>query len=251
MKALAGSYWGFITETLVAIYKAIVRLILNYTVPTCFTQESSTHMDKLEVIPNKGLRIAVAIKRPRCPTSEPRLVFSPEGALTAVLSAILYQCIPTYATQSCIHLPFCPRPSGTTSRPHTTVSLEACELEVTTPSPSSHLWWRSGRGNLLLGQTPLTKSNDRGDRPVSGTQQSAHSHSHSNRPSWTTAALVIPKRPFPALIRLLHIVGSVCMSVCLFCFSVCLSARSMTVCLSNCRAHLGDSLPSWAAGLRS
>ena len=58
MKALAGSSRGFKTETSVATYKAIVRPILNYAAPICFTQISSTHLDKLEVIQNKALRIA-------------------------------------------------------------------------------------------------------------------------------------------------------------------------------------------------
>ena len=77
MKALAGSNWSFTTETLVVIYKAIVCPIINYTATIWFTQVSSTHMDKLEMIQSKGLRIVVAIKRPRRPTSEPRLVSSP------------------------------------------------------------------------------------------------------------------------------------------------------------------------------
>ena len=57
MKALAGvsrpKLWS-----LVATYKAIVRPILNYAAPICFTQVSSTHLDKLEVIQNKALKIA-------------------------------------------------------------------------------------------------------------------------------------------------------------------------------------------------
>ena len=58
MKALAGLSWGFTTETLVATYKAIVRTILNYTAPIWFTQVSSSHLVKLEVIQNKAQRIA-------------------------------------------------------------------------------------------------------------------------------------------------------------------------------------------------
>ena len=58
MKATAGSNWGFTTETLVATYKAIVRLILNYAAPIWFTQVPSSHLDKIEVIQNKVLRIA-------------------------------------------------------------------------------------------------------------------------------------------------------------------------------------------------
>ena len=57
-KALAWSSWGFTTETLVATYKAIVCPILNYAALIWFTQISSSHLDKLEVIQNKALRIA-------------------------------------------------------------------------------------------------------------------------------------------------------------------------------------------------
>ena len=57
MEALAGSSWGFKTETLVAAYKAIVRPIMNYATRIWFTQVSSTNLDKLEVIQNKALRI--------------------------------------------------------------------------------------------------------------------------------------------------------------------------------------------------
>ena len=56
MKALAWLSWGFTTETLVT-YKAIVRPILNYASSNWFTQVSSTHLDKLEVIQNKVMRI--------------------------------------------------------------------------------------------------------------------------------------------------------------------------------------------------
>ena len=73
MKALAGLNRGFMTETLVATYKAIVRPILNYAAPIWFTQVSSSHLVKLEVIRNKALRIATNChQRPRLPTSEPR-----------------------------------------------------------------------------------------------------------------------------------------------------------------------------------
>ena len=58
MKATAGSNWSFTTETLVATYKAIVRPILNYAARILFTQLPSSHLDKLEVIQNKFLRIA-------------------------------------------------------------------------------------------------------------------------------------------------------------------------------------------------
>ena len=59
-------------------------------------------------------------------------------------------------------------------------------------------------------------SDDRGDQsdhPVSSTQQSAHGHSPSKRPSRTTASPVLPKRRLPDPIQLLlksysHFVGS-------------------------------------------
>ena len=59
MKVLAGSSLGFMTETLVASSKVIVRPIFNYAAPIWFTQVSSSHLDKLEVIQNKLLRIAI------------------------------------------------------------------------------------------------------------------------------------------------------------------------------------------------
>ena len=46
-KALAGSNWGFTTETLVATYKAIVSSILEYAFPIWFTQVSSSNLDIL------------------------------------------------------------------------------------------------------------------------------------------------------------------------------------------------------------
>ena len=58
MEAISGSSWGFTTEILVATYKPIVRPILNYTGQIWFNQASSSHLDKLEVIQNKALRIA-------------------------------------------------------------------------------------------------------------------------------------------------------------------------------------------------
>ena len=58
MKALARSNWCLMTETLVAIYKTIVCLTLNYAAPILFPQVSSSHLNKLEVIQNKVLRIA-------------------------------------------------------------------------------------------------------------------------------------------------------------------------------------------------
>ena len=58
MKALAGLSWGFTTETLVS--PSFVCPILNYAAPICFTEVFSTHLDKLEVIQNKALRMATS-----------------------------------------------------------------------------------------------------------------------------------------------------------------------------------------------
>ena len=58
MKSLFGPSWVFTTETLVATYKAIVLPFLKYAAQIWFSQVSSTHLDKLEVIQNKALRIA-------------------------------------------------------------------------------------------------------------------------------------------------------------------------------------------------
>ena len=68
MKALARSSCSFLTKALVATYKAIERSILNYAAHIRFTQVSSSHLDKLEGIQNKALRITT--KRQWRPTSE-------------------------------------------------------------------------------------------------------------------------------------------------------------------------------------
>ena len=143
MKTLAGSSWGFTTETLVATYKAIVRPILNYAEPNWFTQVSSSHLDKLEVIHNKALRVATgchqkaAASHLRAETGPP-----PEGALRTLLPSVLCLRPPTPSPQSPPLPP--PAPSGLPSRPHTTTHSEACESEVTTPTPpsSSGVCWK-------------------------------------------------------------------------------------------------------------
>ena len=56
MKTLAGLNWCFMTETLVATYKAIVRPILNYALPSG-SSKCPSHLAKLEVIQDKALRI--------------------------------------------------------------------------------------------------------------------------------------------------------------------------------------------------
>ena len=75
---------------------------------------------------------------------------------------------------------------------------------VTTPMPLPHLWWRAAGGRLPLIQTPPTRPDDRGDRPVrSQAPNKGFMASPSNWPSQTTAAPDLPKRPLLAPIRLL------------------------------------------------
>ena len=50
-----------------------------------------------------------------------------------------------------------PPPSGPFSRPLFIAPSEAYVLEVTTPMPSCHLWWRPGGGHLSPNQTPLRR----------------------------------------------------------------------------------------------
>ena len=63
IKALARLSWVSSTETLGATHKAVVYPILNYGAPNWFTQVSSTHLYKLEVIQNKTLRIATGCSK--------------------------------------------------------------------------------------------------------------------------------------------------------------------------------------------
>ena len=110
MKALPESSWGFTTETLMSTYRAIVRPILNYAAPIWLTQVSSLIWANLRWFRTKlcGSWL-LAIKRPRLPTSEPRLGSSP-CAVRTVLSAVLRQRPPTNAPQSpSRHFPFRPR----------------------------------------------------------------------------------------------------------------------------------------------
>ena len=78
MKALIGWSWGFTTKTLVATCKAIVRPILNYAAPIRFTQVSSSHLDKLEVIQNKSLN-KVLRQRPPTPAPQSPPLPTPQG----------------------------------------------------------------------------------------------------------------------------------------------------------------------------
>ena len=86
-----------------------MRPILNYSAPIWFTQVSSSLMGKLEVIHNKGLRIATGCHQNGA-TSHLRAETGPgspsEGAPRTLLSAVL--CHPTLA--SIRHLLFRPPP---------------------------------------------------------------------------------------------------------------------------------------------
>ena len=161
MKALAVSSRDFKTKTLVATYKAIVRPIFNYASPIWFTQVPSSHLDKLEVIHNKALRIATG-----CHQTLHLLYRPPPPPFKATLQA------------SWLILQHSKRPASKKWRPQ---------------RPSHHFWWRAGGSSLSLSQTPPMRPDDTGDRPVPGIQQSAHGHSPSNWPSRTTAAPVLAK----------------------------------------------------------
>ena len=142
MKALAGSSWDFTTEMLVATYKAIVRPILNYAAPIWFTQISSTHLDKLEVIQNKALRISTgchqkaASSHLRAETGALPLRADLELCCQQFYASALQPLLPSHLI---ITSPPTPASSGLSSGPHATAPSEVCKSEVTTltPSPSS------------------------------------------------------------------------------------------------------------------
>ena len=138
-----GRAWCFTTETFVATYKAIVCAILNYAAPIWFTEVSSSHLDKLELIQIKALRIATGCHQ--------KATVSHLRAETGVLPlrAYLELCCqqfyasalqPLHPSHLIVTSPPNPCPLRGTIRPHTTALSEACELEVTTltpPPPSS------------------------------------------------------------------------------------------------------------------
>ena len=119
MKALAGLSWGFTTETLVATYKSIVGFIMKYASPIWFTQVSSTHIDKLEVIQNKVLRIATGCYQK---------------------AAVSFLIVETGVLLLRAHLELCTTvlrkrpPTHALSRPHFTAPSNSC-TQVTTPTP--------------------------------------------------------------------------------------------------------------------
>ena len=99
MEALAESNWCFTIETLVATYRVIVHPILNYAAPIWFTQESSSHLDKLEVI--HLMTVSGCHQKAAVFHAQSRDWGSPsEGALRTVLSAAPCRRPPTPTPQS-------------------------------------------------------------------------------------------------------------------------------------------------------
>ena len=185
MKALSGSTRGFTTETLVATYKAIVRPILNYAASIWFTQVSSSHLGKLEVIQNKALRIATGfhqkpeVSHLRAETGVLHLRVHLELCSQQFYASALQ---PLAAQSSNRHLPSRPQPLQGYPPEASYHRILRC-LRVRNDvlnSPSLIFGGVLEEGAYPLSQTPPTSLNDRGDRPVSGTQQSAHGHSPSN-----------------------------------------------------------------------
>ena len=123
IKALAGSNWGFTTKTLVATYKASVRLILNYASPIWFTQVSSSRLGKLEVIQSKALRIATGCHQQSSHLRAENGVL-PLRAHLELCSQQFYASAlqPFHPSHLIVTSPHNPCPSGLTSRPHITVS---------------------------------------------------------------------------------------------------------------------------------
>ena len=169
MKVLAGSSWGFTTETLVATYKAIPSLTMPP--PSGSPNCSSPIWTSLRWSRTKPWGLwPDAIKRPRRPTSGQRLGSSPWGRTYnyAGSSSMLAPSKPyTQVTSPSLTPAF----SGLPSRPNTTAHSESCESEVMTLTPPSHLRGHGVWGHLPSGQTPLPGPDDRGDHPVPGDQQ--------------------------------------------------------------------------------
>jgi hypothetical protein len=58
LKALAGTYWGFSKEDIIATYRTITRPILNYAAPIWYPVASRTAVASLHTIQNTALRLA-------------------------------------------------------------------------------------------------------------------------------------------------------------------------------------------------
>ena len=151
MKAVAGSRWGFDQNNIsVATYKGILCACATssiLTLPYCFIEVSSNHLDKLEVIQKKALWIAIGCflpcKRLRCPTSEPRLGLFLEDTPGTVLEAVLLQRPPTPVTSS-----------SQTPSPYPAL----IDSEPPSRPPTNHLLFRGRRINGDDPNAPLSSS---------------------------------------------------------------------------------------------
>jgi hypothetical protein len=59
LKAVAGTSWGYETETLINTYKSLIRPILNYAAPIWYPAAKPSNIQKLQVIQNQALRICL------------------------------------------------------------------------------------------------------------------------------------------------------------------------------------------------
>ena len=157
------------------------------------------HLDKLEVIQNKGLRIATGCHQKAAATH----IRAKTGVLP--LRAHLELCCQQFYASALqpihpSHLivtspPPTPAPSELPSKPHTTTSSEACESEVTTLTPPPPLIFG---GVLEEGAYPLARSLLR-DRMIEETIRSQaprkvlmHHHPPLKLTHRATAIMVIP-----------------------------------------------------------
>jgi hypothetical protein len=58
MKALSGTSWGHQKETQVITFKSLIRSIISYACPVWFPNLAQEHINSLQVVQNKALRIA-------------------------------------------------------------------------------------------------------------------------------------------------------------------------------------------------
>jgi hypothetical protein len=58
MKALSGTSWGHQKETQMLTFKSLIRPVISYACPVWFPNLAQGHVDRLQVVQNKALRIA-------------------------------------------------------------------------------------------------------------------------------------------------------------------------------------------------
>ena len=142
MNTPSGLSWSFTAKTLVAVLifnQAIVQPILNKSSPSGSLKSPLPTLTNLRWFRTKlwGSR-PIAIKRPRCPTSEPRLESSSwghEGAPGTVCTTVLCKRPPTHAPQPRL----CQTPPPSRSPPPQGYPPG---LVQRLQRPSCHLWWR-------------------------------------------------------------------------------------------------------------